>query len=419
MNIVLFEDEQFKNFLPLVYFRPIWELRCGAFTLSEKWRLVTQKKPYGLARNYLKPHYRESIQHLPDKHNDEKYLFVNSCIVPTDEVWQLLQKLYSNESKCWLIDQQLFAFTANLQELQALSNADGTIAKESVLKNLPSEQCKKDYQPKMLRYLWDIIRINGSELSNDLLRWGNLGTIEGTCYPGVHLMSKKNIAISKHVTIQPGVVINAENGPVWIDEGAVVMANSVLVGPLYIGKNSIIKIAAKIYENTTIGPVCKIGGEVEGSIIQGFANKQHEGFLGHAYLGEWTNLGADTNNSDLKNNYGAVTVNLNGTPINTGERFVGLMMGDHSKCAINTMFNTGTIAGVCCNIFGAGMPPKFIPSFSWGGAENLVPYDFGKAKAVAKIVMERRKQIFDENTEKLFAAVWELAKSVEKGSLLG
>ena len=419
MNIVLFEDDHFKNFLPLVYFRPVWELRCGAFTLAEKWRLVTQKSLFGLSRNYLKPHYSESVQPVPDKHNDEKYLFVNSCVVPSEEVWQLLQQLYSNESKCWLLDKKLFAFSANLQELQTLTNSDGTIAAEAVLKLLPAEQCKADYQPKMLHFLWDIIRINGSELTNDLLRWGNLGKVEGSCYPGVHLMSKENIAISKHATIQPGVVINAEEGPVWIDEGAVVMANSVLVGPLYVGKKSVIKIAAKIYENTTIGPVCKIGGEVEGSIIQGFANKQHEGFLGHAYLGEWTNLGADTNNSDLKNNYGSVTVNLNGTPINTGERFVGLMMGDHSKCAINTMFNTGTIAGVCCNIFGAGMPPKFIPSFSWGGAEQLVPYDFDKAKAVAKIVMERRKQVFNENTEKLFASVWELAKTVEKGSLLG
>jgi UDP-N-acetylglucosamine diphosphorylase/glucosamine-1-phosphate N-acetyltransferase len=418
MKIVLFEDTAFKNFLPLVYFRPVWGLRCGAFTLAEKWKLITGTKLYGISREYLLPHYQDCIQPVTNERQNEKYLFLNSRLMPTEEIWQQLQQLRLNDSHGWYVDEELIAFYANFEELNKISNTDGTIAAEDVRNQMPVSEFKAKNTPNILRYLWDVIRINGRELTSDLLKWANLSTIEGKCYPGVFLMSEENIAISKHAVVQPGVVVNAENGPVWIDKGATVMANSVLVGPLYVGKNSVIKIGSKIYENTSIGPVCKIGGEVEGSIIQGFANKQHEGFLGHAYLGEWTNLGADTNNSDLKNNYGAVTVNLNGTPINTGERFVGLMMGDHSKCAINTMFNTGTIAGVCCNIFGAGMPPKFIPSFSWGGAEKLVPYKFEKAKAVAKIVMERRKQIYDENTEKLFSAVIELAKSVEKGSLL-
>ncbi|HQV31343.1 MAG TPA: hypothetical protein PKV71_05675, partial [Calditrichia bacterium] len=172
-------------------------------------------------------------------------------------------------------------------------------------------------------------------------------------------------------------------------------------------------------ENTTIGPVCKVGGEVEGCIIHGYSNKQHDGFLGHAYLGEWVNLGADTNNSDLKNNYGNVTVQLNGHSIDTRERFVGLMMGDHSKTGINCMLNTGTIVGGSCNIYGAGLPPKFVPSFSWGSAEGLSRYNFEKAKALAATVMGRRKVDFDAYQEQLFEGARELAREVEQGTLLG
>ena len=207
-----------------------------------------------------------------------------------------------------------------------------------------------------------------------------------------------------------------ENGPVWIDDGVTVMANAVLEGPLYIGKDSKIKIAAKIYENTTIGPLCKIGGEVEGSIIQGYSNKQHDGFLGHAYLGSWVNLGADTNNSDLKNNYGMIQALLNGEKVDTGSQFVGLMMGDHSKSGINVMFNTGTIVGTNCNIFGAEMPPKFVPSFSWGGAAGFAEYQFEKAINVAKTVMSRRKVEFTKNDRHLFENVHQLAEKLEKGS---
>ncbi|MFQ5584711.1 MAG: hypothetical protein ACE5GL_09785, partial [Calditrichia bacterium] len=214
------------------------------------------------------------------------------------------------------------------------------------------------------------------------------------------------------------VVIDAENGPVWIDEDAVIMANAVLEGPIYIGKKSRIKIGAKLYENTTIGPVCKIGGEVEGSIIQGYSNKQHDGFLGHAYLGSWVNLGADTNNSDLKNNYGMIRVLLNGKPVNSGKRFLGLMMGDHSKTAINTMFNTGTIVGVNCNIFGAGMPPKFVPSFSWGGAEGIADFILDKAMHIAKNVMARRNVEFTHRDEQLFKEVRRYSSKIEKSILV-
>jgi UDP-N-acetylglucosamine diphosphorylase/glucosamine-1-phosphate N-acetyltransferase len=262
--------------------------------------------------------------------------------------------------------------------------------------------------------LWDIIDWNGEYLVNDLQMLDKGGQINGIVSPGVHLIEKESIFISKTAQLKPGVVVDASEGPVWIEEGVTVMPNATLEGPIYIGKNSLIKVGAKLYGNTTIGPVCKIGGEVEGCIVQGYSNKQHDGFLGHSYLGSWANLGADTNNSDLKNNYGKIQVLLNGRLMDTGKQFLGLIMGDHSKTAINTMFNTGTIVGVNCNIFGAGMPPRFVPSFSWGGADKLVEYRLDKIIEVAKIVMGRRKITFTDKDEQLFLEVKKLAKQVEK-----
>ncbi|MFQ5631881.1 MAG: glucose-1-phosphate thymidylyltransferase, partial [bacterium] len=168
-----------------------------------------------------------------------------------------------------------------------------------------------------------------------------------------------------------------------------------------------IKIGAKIYGGTTIGAVCKVGGEVEGSILHGYANKQHEGFLGHAYLGEWTNLGADTNNSDLKNNYKSVRVNVNGEIVDSGSTFVGLFMGDHSKSGINTMFNTGTVVGVSCNVFGSGYPKKYIPSFTWGGVDADEKYDLEKALETARAVMSRRNKQMTPAQEALLRRIYE------------
>jgi len=178
---------------------------------------------------------------------------------------------------------------------------------------------------------------------------------------------------------------------------------------VYIGKNSKVKVGAKIYEGVTVGPVCKVGGELETSIIHGFSNKQHEGFLGHAYIGEWCNLGADTNNSDLKNNYSSVDVIMQGEKIDTGLTFVGLFMGDHSKSGINTMFNTGTVVGFCSNVYGAGYLPKYIPSFSWFDAQKgAQTYKMEKAIEVATRVMARRKVRFSATDKKLFHDIFHL-----------
>ncbi|MBI4810593.1 MAG: transferase, partial [Ignavibacteriales bacterium] len=214
------------------------------------------------------------------------------------------------------------------------------------------------------------------------------------------------IIIGKGSKIKPGAVLDAEKGPIIIGINVTIMPNAVIEGPVFIGDNSIIKIGAKIYHGTSIGKWCKVGGEVEASIIQSYSNKQHDGFLGHSYLGSWINIGADTNTSDLKNNYGTVRVYVNGKMIDSGLQFVGLTMGDHSKSGINTMFDTGTVVGISSNIYGSGFPSKFIPSFAWGGEKQFTAYDLEKSIDTMKKVMARRNVNLTASYEKLVRKIF-------------
>ncbi len=407
MKVVLFEDEYYIQLLPLVYFRPVWELRCGALSLVEKViRYLSLSSSISFrARRYLEQYYlpRQSLY----ESKAEDVFFLNGAVVANPELAMALTHL--PDGHCLVSNDRVVAFR-DKGEIRKYLNNDGVVITQRVREALQEEVLELP----VLRYLWDAIDHNGPEIERDFRSFARAGFIAGRVDPGVVLLEEQNMHIDTGAVIKPGVVLDAEEGPIWIDRGALIMPNSVITGPAYIGPESRIKIGAKIYPATSIGPVCKMGGEVEGSIIQGYANKQHDGFLGHAYLGCWVNLGADTNNSDLKNNYGTIRVMLNGREIDTGKRFLGLMMGDHSKTAINTMFNTGTIVGVSCNIFGAEMPPKFVPSFSWGGATRMVDYDLEKSIQVAKIVMERRKVTFGEKEERLFRAVYRFSSRIEK-----
>jgi UDP-N-acetylglucosamine diphosphorylase/glucosamine-1-phosphate N-acetyltransferase len=221
------------------------------------------------------------------------------------------------------------------------------------------------------------------------------------------VLGKKNIIVEKGAVIKPGSVLDAEEGPIYIGKNVTVFPQSTIIGPACILDGSSIKVGAQIYGNTTIGPVCKVGGEVEGSIIHSYSNKQHAGFLGHSYLGSWVNLGASTNTSDLKNNYGNIKVQIGTEQIDTGLTYAGLTMGDHSKSAIGTTFNTGTVVGVCCNVFGTGFPPKYIPSFAWCGTQqSYQTYQVEKAIALARVVMARRNMELSEAEADLLREVY-------------
>ncbi|RMF63700.1 MAG: glucose-1-phosphate thymidylyltransferase [Calditrichaeota bacterium] len=278
---------------------------------------------------------------------------------------------------------------------------------------LPRGQAGGEWE--WIDYPWDLVRHNPAEVERDFDAELGKGRIDGQVSSHAVLVKQERIFVGKGSVVKAGVVVDASEGPVWLGQDVTVLPNAVILGPAYVGDHSVVKVGAKIYGGTSIGEVCKVGGEVEGSIIHSHSNKQHEGFLGHAYLGQWVNLGADTNNSDLKNNYGNVKVYVEGELVDSGSQFVGLFMGDHSKTGINTMFNTGTVVGVMSNVFGADFPPKFVPSFAWGGRAGLVEHELEKALQTARAVMARRAVEMSAAQERLFRRLFEMTRAERRG----
>jgi UDP-N-acetylglucosamine diphosphorylase/glucosamine-1-phosphate N-acetyltransferase len=261
--------------------------------------------------------------------------------------------------------------------------------------------------------IWDIFSDNGREIEADFKLL--------TKAKKSQKISDTNTVIGKHIFIEKGAkiscsILNAENGPIYIGKNTEIMEGAIIRGPFAMGENAVLKMGAKIYGPTTLGPHCKVGGEVNNSVFFGYSSKAHDGFLGNSVIGEWCNLGADTNNSNLKNNYAEVKLwNYEIERFkNTGLQFCGLIMGDHSKCGINTMFNTGTVIGVSANIFGSGFPRNFVPSFSWGGASGFQVYKLHKVFEVASKVFERRNLDFDENEQNILSEVYDMTKRYRK-----
>jgi UDP-N-acetylglucosamine diphosphorylase/glucosamine-1-phosphate N-acetyltransferase len=337
-------------------------------------------------------------------------LFINGRVIVDST---LVKQLSTDTDILFIKGETIIAARVSGSKLDLLKNKLNALITLSDFNDL----LKKEVDASIIHYPWDLISNNGEQIIKDfnLLTSKVEGSkIKGIVYAGAHLLNEDKIYIDEGAKIKPGAVLDDESGPIFIGKDAKIFPNAVIEGPAFIGNKSAIKIGAKIYENTSIGEVCKVGGEVEGSIIHSYSNKQHDGFLGHAYLSMWVNLGADTNNSDLKNNYGSVKVIINGEQVDSGSMFVGLTMGDHSKSAINTMFNTGTVVGVSSNVFGAGFPHKYIPSFSWGGAESMTGYDVEKALDVAKRVMSRRNIKLTDVEEKVFRHIFEITRAERK-----
>ena len=411
-SICLFEGIYYSRLLPLVYFRPTYDLRCGILTLREKVQHYFPNTPISL-------HCREYLSDLVKQQNPgvvvndvkgKSCLFLNGRVIADSK---LAQQLSTDIDTLFVKGETIIAARVSGSKLGSLKNKLNDLFTFSDFNDL----LKKEVDAKVIHYPWDLISNNGEQIISDF----NLLTskvdgskIKGKIYAGAHLINEDKIFIDEGAKVKPGVVLDAENGPIYIGKDAKIFPNAVIEGPAFIGNKSAIKIGAKIYENTSIGEVCKVGGEVEESIIHSYSNKQHDGFLGHAYLGMWVNLGADTNNSDLKNNYGSVKVIINGEQVDSGSMFVGLTMGDHSKAAINTMFNTGTVVGVSSNIFGAGFPKKYVPSFAWGGSDSTTSYDVEKALDVARKVMARRNIKLTDVEERIFRYIFDLTSEERK-----
>ncbi len=397
-DIYLFEDQGFEWLLPLVWTRPVYELRSGALSIREKVTALFPDAGMVLhARAYLAPALRErypdlSVNSFPDV--PRAGLFVNGRLLPDKTVVHLIRRLM-REGEFLLMRQDLVAAAflyahrvreIPLQEGLPLSRAD-----------FPEDILTLSVDvPTLFRYPWDLVCRSPEQLLYDRTL-GVLSTSPITEVPyGVAVLNASEVHVGPHVRIYPGVVLDAEDGPIVLDEHVTIMPGAYVQGPVAIRRGALVKPHAKIYEGSLIGPVVKVGGEVEATIIQGYTNKQHEGFLGHAYVGEWVNLGAGTNNSDLKNNYSSVRVFLRGCTVDTELTFWGLIAGDHTKTAIGTQLNTGTVLGVSCNVFGAGFPPRYMPSFSWGGAQGFVTYELPRALEVASRVMARRHRVLTE-----------------------
>ena len=393
-HVVLFEDEGYRNFYPLTLNNPVYSLRCGIRMLGEKIQAAYPRATFVYhVRKLLEPFLKEYLGYRKincpvNECKAENALLVNGRALWYEEFGQNIR--IEGPDKIFVRDDTVIAARLSGANLAAVD-----WSQPITLNRLPQvEKIEVDYP--VLKYPWNLVQNNSKEILREFKALARPGEIEGTVYEGVHILGREHVYIAAGAKVMPGVVIDAEEGPVFIDKDAKIFPNAVIEGPTYVGKKSAIKIGAKIYEGTSVGPVCKVGGEVEESIIHSYSNKQHDGFLGHAYLGLWVNLGANTNNSDLKNEYGTVKVTINGERIDTGSLFVGCTIGDHSKTGINTMLNTGTVIGIGCNIYGSGLPPTYVPSFCWGGPDGFVEYRADKFIQVAKRVMEYRVDKFIE-----------------------
>ena len=379
-NVILFDDEKWESLLPLTYTKPIGELRIGILTLREKWENYLNANVSYITQDYLSEKYPIAI-------SKDNYV-INSRLLPNQKVVSLIKGLDLNEA---LVLNDTFV-AARLDEGQFDKLIQENDIDELNGINIP----EAGLGTILIERPYHIFQHNGSEIKRDF----SLLTqhLQSAPIPeSVRVISPENLYIHPTAKLQH-CIINASEGPVYIGANAEVMEGSVVRGPLALCNNGVIKLSCKIYGPTTIGPYSKVGGELNNVVIQGYSNKGHDGFLGNAVIGEWCNLGADTNNSNLKNNYSEVKLwdYMHGSFKKTGLQFCGLIMGDHSKCGINTMFNTGTIIGVGANIFGSGYPRNFIPSYSWGGKEGYQTNAYDKAIEVADIVMQRRKVMLSQ-----------------------
>lgn len=396
MKIVLFDDVSYRHFFPLTYTRSTSDLRVGILKLRQRLNLFLDNTDnYLIVANHLASIYRERhqnwfINQLPD----DEILLVNTRTKINPE---LAKKILNLPLDHYLSSEgELVAARLEVDE-QSLA-ADQV---ESLLIGMRGEKLEDDL---LWKWLWNLIAENGKYISQDFEMIFNDKDNKFDMEVGVTILNPYNVWIGEGVTIKPGVVIDGSGGPVVIDEDSLIMSNAVITGPVYIGKKSVIKAGATIYENTSIGPVCKIGGEVEGCIIQGYSNKQHSGFLGHSYLGEWVNLGAGTSNSDLKNNYKPIKVHSihHEEKIETGMRFLGCLIGDHCKIGINSTINSGSVIGFGCNIYGETMVKDFIPNLRWGESGNLYGYQKDKFFETVSMVKQRRGLSLSESEKELY-----------------
>ncbi|WP_298238833.1 GlmU family protein [uncultured Algibacter sp.] len=390
MNYILFDGPSRNNLLPFTYTRPVADIRVGILTIREKWERFLKTTTTTVTEDYLSDKYPMVEM--------EVNIMINASYLPNFKLVNMVMGLKENQAV--FKGEDIIAFyTKEAQEAIDFNTFEALEFEEDAFK---------------IENTWDIFSKNGEAILEDfnLLTKGRKSEF---------IPSSNNIIAPENIFIEEGaklefVTLNASKGPIYIGKNAEIMEGSIIRGPFALCEHAIVKMAAKIYGPTTVGPFSKVGGEINNSVLFGYSNKGHDGFLGNSVLGEWCNLGADTNNSNLKNNYAEVRLWDYQTEgfAKTGLQFCGLIMGDHSKCGINTMFNTGTVVGVSANIFGSGFPRNFVPSFSWGGNSGFTTYLTRKSFEVVEIVMSRRNIEFTEQDKNILEHVFEETKKYRR-----
>lgn len=421
-GLVVFEDAEVRNLLPLTWWRTASELRTGYRCLLNYILRTTGFAPDGPPVNGSPPRTDISLycrdwlaevtaERFACRVNTpppgDRCLFVNARLLMTEPPADQLEpgvQWYGDSAVIIVADQPLVARLTPDIMLDPARLRD-------LLSHLP-ERCYVR-KPHLMGYPWDLVQAN-----QDMLRWGwaQLGRpadLAGRICSGAHILDQGSVYVGAGSVIKPGVVLDAESGPIYIGENVTVSPNVSIEGPCYIGTGSLIQPGAVLRDGMSIGQRCKVGGELESSIIHGFSNKQHDGFLGHSYVAEWVNLAADTVNSDLKNTYGSIHVFINGVEVDSGQMFVGLTIGDHSKTGIGQMFPTGAVVAFGCNIATCTFSSKFVPSFTWLTASGTCNYDVDRCLEVARRVMERRQMAMTAAQERLFRRLPALAAETE------
>ncbi|HEY4627907.1 MAG TPA: GlmU family protein [Flavobacterium sp.] len=390
MNYILFDGPSRNALLPFTFTRPVADILIGIMTIRQKWEMRLGSTTTTLTEEYLSEKF--PMVEL------EENVMINASFLPNDILVEMVSNLEPNQA-IFKGDEVIAFYTNDEQEEVDFDSYE-------ILEY--SEDCLT------VENTWDIFSKNDAAIREDF----EYLTEDRKSQPipkSVNVIAPENIFIEEGAKLE-FVTLNASSGPIYIGKDAEIMEGSVIRGPFALCDHAVVKMAAKIYGATTVGPHSRVGGELNNSVLFGYSNKGHDGFLGNSVLGEWCNIGADSNNSNLKNNYEEVKLWSYETEgfAKTGLQFCGLMMGDHSKCGINTMFNTGTVVGVSANIFGSGFPRNFVPSFSWGGASGFTTYITKKAFETARLVMSRRNVDFDEREAAILEHVFEESKKWRK-----
>ena len=390
MNYILFDGPARNSLLPFTFTRPVADILVGIMTIRQKWEMRLGSTTTTLTEEYLSEKF--PMVEL------EENIMINASFLPSSTLAEMVSNLKSNQAIFKGDDIVAFYTDENQEEVDFETY----------------EIIELEGNCLRIENTWDIFSLNDAAIREDF----DLLTEDRKSQPiprSVNTIAKENIFIEEGARLE-FITLNATNGPIYIGKNTEIMEGSVIRGPFALCEGAMVKMAAKIYGATTVGPHSRIGGEVNNSVLFAYSNKGHDGFLGNSVIGEWCNIGADSNNSNLKNNYEEVKLWSYETEgfAKTGLQFCGLMMGDHSKCGINTMFNTGTVVGVSANIFGAGFPRNFVPSFSWGGASGFTTYITKKAFETARLVMSRRNIDFDEKEAAILEHVFEETKKWRK-----